>query len=88
MVNNDWLHIKTLLNFIQHGTSIGPGSRVGGSNSHTSPAQLLMCFSLYSTLLFSRNIFLRQMLVNHFVTFLTRLFIEGIFADNLDFIRN
>ena len=30
MVNNDWLHIKTLLNFIQHGTFIGPGSRVGG----------------------------------------------------------
>ena len=86
MANNGWLYIKTLLNFIQHGTSIGPGSRVGASNSHTSSTAV--CFSLYSTLLFSRNIFLRQMLVNQYVTFLPRLFIEGILADNLDFKRN
>ena len=46
MANNGWLYIKTLLNVIQHGTSIGPGSRVGGSNSHTSPAQPL-CASLF-----------------------------------------
>ena len=32
MVINDSFYIKISLNFIQHGTNIGPGSRIGGLN--------------------------------------------------------